>query len=98
MQRGYTNSEFEVMVDQVRRAVPEITLSTDIIVGFPTETEEEFRESMALVERVKPDVLNLSRFGARSGTKAAAMEGQISSQIVKKRYLVNDGVVQKDSK
>lgn len=92
MQRGYTNSEFEVMVDQVRRAVPEITLSTDIIVGFPTETEEEFRESMALVERVKPDVLNLSRFGARSGTKAAAMEGQISSQIAKKRSSLMTGL------
>jgi threonylcarbamoyladenosine tRNA methylthiotransferase CDKAL1 len=85
MQRGYTVSDFEAMVDLVRSAVPEITLSTDVIVGFPTETEEEFRESIALLERVKPDVLNLSRFGARSGTKAAKMEGQISSEIAKSR-------------
>ncbi|HYB04717.1 MAG TPA: tRNA (N(6)-L-threonylcarbamoyladenosine(37)-C(2))-methylthiotransferase, partial [Nitrososphaerales archaeon] len=92
MQRGYTVSDFEAVVDLVRRAVPEITLSTDIIVGFPTETEEEFSESMALLERVKPDVLNLSRFGARNGTKAAIMEGQISSETAKRRSSLMTGL------
>jgi threonylcarbamoyladenosine tRNA methylthiotransferase CDKAL1 len=92
MQRGYTVSDFEAMVDLVRRAVPEITLSTDVIVGFPTETDEEFRESMALLERVKPDVLNLSRFGARNGTKAAKMEGQISSETSKRRSSLMTGL------
>jgi threonylcarbamoyladenosine tRNA methylthiotransferase CDKAL1 len=85
MMRGYTVSDFETTVEQVRTEIPEITLSTDIIVGFPTETEREFEDSMDLLRRVKPDVLNLSRFGARGGTKAAMMEDQISPEIAKKR-------------
>jgi len=85
MMRGYTVSDFESTVERVRTEIPEITLSTDIIVGFPTETEAEFEDSMDLLQRIKPDVLNLSRFGARDGTKAAVMENQISPEIAKKR-------------
>jgi len=85
MQRGYTVADFESMVETVRCKFPDLTLSTDIIVGFPTETEGEFEESVALLERVKPEVLNLSRFGARTGTKAAGMDEQIPAEISKRR-------------
>ena len=69
MQRGYAVSDFESMVSRLREEIPDITLSTDMIVGFPSETETEFEESMELLVRTRPDVLNLSRFGARPGTK-----------------------------
>jgi MiaB-like tRNA modifying enzyme len=85
MQRGYSVSDFESMVAQLREEIPHIALSTDMIVGFPTETEAEFEESMELLKRTRPDVLNLSRFGARPGTKAAMMEDQIASEEVKNR-------------
>jgi threonylcarbamoyladenosine tRNA methylthiotransferase CDKAL1 len=85
MQRGYSVSDFELMVERVRKEIPGITLSTDMIVGFPSESDSEFEESMDLLRRVKPDVLNLSRFGARGGTKAAIMEDQTTSEVAKKR-------------
>lgn len=85
MQRGYSVSDYEYMVERFRREIPGITLSTDIIVGFPTESDAEFEESMKLLRRTKPDVLNLSRYGARNGTKAAVMGGQISPEVAKLR-------------
>jgi len=85
MQRGYSVSDFESMIVRLREEVPRITLSTDMIVGFPSETQPEFEESMELLKRTRPDVLNLSRFGARPGTKAAVMGDQVSSDEAKKR-------------
>lgn len=85
MRRGYTVSDFGSLVTRIRSEVPSVTLSTDMIVGFPTETDAEFEESLDLLARTKPDVLNLSRFGARSGTEAAAMPGQIPLEISKRR-------------
>jgi MiaB-like tRNA modifying enzyme len=85
MQRGYTVDDFYEMVDAFRAAIPGISLSTDMIVGFPTETESEFEESQVLLKKVKPDVVNISRFGARDGTKAAVMAEQVDSQTSKDR-------------
>jgi threonylcarbamoyladenosine tRNA methylthiotransferase CDKAL1 len=85
MQRGYTVDDFIEIVRTFRRALPNLTLSTDMIVGFPTETEQEFEESMDLLARVRPDVVNISRFGARDGTKAAAMDGQVGTDTSKSR-------------
>ncbi|MGA2875580.1 MAG: tRNA (N(6)-L-threonylcarbamoyladenosine(37)-C(2))-methylthiotransferase [Nitrososphaerales archaeon] len=85
MQRGYSVDDFYEMVDAFRAAVPGISLSTDMIVGFPTETESEFLESLELLTKAKPDVVNISRFGARDGTKAAVMDGQIDSKTSKDR-------------
>lgn len=85
MQRGYTVDDFREMVGTFRKAIPQITLSTDMIVGFPSETEAEFEESQQLLEKIRPDVVNISRFGARSGTKAALMDSQIDSAASKDR-------------
>jgi threonylcarbamoyladenosine tRNA methylthiotransferase CDKAL1 len=85
MQRGYTVQDFEDTVARLRDEIPGLTLSTDIIVGFPTESESEFDDSMELLRRTRPDVLNLSRFGARDGTKAARMDDQITSEVSKWR-------------
>jgi threonylcarbamoyladenosine tRNA methylthiotransferase CDKAL1 len=85
MQRGYLVEDFYRTLDAFRCEIPDLTLSTDIIVGFPTETESEFRESIELLKKVKPDVVNLSRFGARPGTKASTMDSQTSPEISKER-------------
>ncbi len=85
MQRGYNVRKFCEMVKRFREKHPFLTLSTDVIVGFPNETESDFEDSMELLRKIKPDIVNLSRFGARPGTKAELMHGQVSSQISKDR-------------
>ncbi|MBN2566609.1 tRNA (N(6)-L-threonylcarbamoyladenosine(37)-C(2))-methylthiotransferase [Candidatus Woesearchaeota archaeon] len=73
MERRYTVAGFEDLVGLFRDRLPGLTLSTDIICGFPGETEEDFRASVDLVRRLRPEVLNISRFVPREGTQAAAM-------------------------
>ncbi len=85
MQRGYTIDDFMLIVEKFRQEIKDLTLSTDMIVGFPTETDDDFDDSMRLLKEANPDVVNISRFGAREGTKAAAMEGQVNSQVAKRR-------------
>lgn len=85
MRREYTVRDFEGIVAAFRRAYPEITLSTDVIVGFPGETEEQFEATMSLVRRVQPDIVNVTRFSARPGTPAGQMPDQVVGWRVKKR-------------
>ncbi len=85
MQRGYSVEDYFSTVDSFRSEIPNLTLSTDVIVGFPGETESDFEESLNMLEISKPDVVNLSRFGAREGTKAATMNEQIRSDVAKER-------------
>jgi len=77
MNRRYSVEDFRRLVARFREEMPEMSLSTDIICGFPGETEEQFRDSLRLVEEVKPDIVNISRFGSRPGTEAAKMRPQI---------------------
>ena len=85
MKREYTVAEFEEIVRCFRTAFPEIALSTDIIVGFPGETEEQFELTMDLVRRVRPEIVNVTRFSPREGTPAARMPGKIVGWRVKER-------------
>ncbi|MBW2964181.1 tRNA (N(6)-L-threonylcarbamoyladenosine(37)-C(2))-methylthiotransferase [Candidatus Woesearchaeota archaeon] len=78
MRRKYTVADFVAVCTALRKAMPEFAISTDVICGFPSETEDEFSETLALIERVKPDVINVSRFWARPGTEAASMGGQLT--------------------
>ncbi len=84
MNRGYGVKEFESIVERFRKSFPYITLSTDLIVGFPGETEVEFQRSVALIKRIKPDIVNLSKFSPRPGTRASKMK-QLDNRIVKER-------------
>ncbi len=84
MKRNYTKDEFLAIVKKVQKEIPEITIATDAICGFPTETEEEFQETIEVIKEIKPVVLNISRFWARPGTLAAGME-QIPGRITKER-------------
>jgi len=85
MKRKYTTDDFFNIVKQFRKHYPNLTLSTDIIVGFPTETDEQFQHTINLLEQIKPDVTNITRFSARPFTKAKSMKGRIKTEIVKNR-------------
>jgi threonylcarbamoyladenosine tRNA methylthiotransferase CDKAL1 len=85
MGRGYDVMEFEAQVAAFRRSLDRLTLSTDIITGFPGETDEDHRASMDLVRRVKPNIVNVTRFSPRPGTVALSMKGQVVSRISKDR-------------
>ena len=84
MNRFYTVEDFKTIVKEFRKQLKEITISTDIICGFPTETEKEFQDSIDLVKWLQPDVLNLSMFWPRPGTPAEKMK-QLSGEIKKER-------------
>ncbi|MCA2003876.1 MAG: tRNA (N(6)-L-threonylcarbamoyladenosine(37)-C(2))-methylthiotransferase [Candidatus Nitrosotenuis sp.] len=84
MKRGHTAATFRDVVKKFRSAFPEFTISTDIIVGFPTESEEDFAKTLHLLEETTPDVINLSRYSQRPGTPAAGMD-QIEVSEVKRR-------------
>ncbi len=74
MRRPYTVEDFLETVEMYRREIPKISIATDVIVGFPTETEEEFWDTVEVIKKVKPDFLNISRFWPRPGTDAAKMK------------------------
>ena len=84
MKREYTIQEFSVCVDELRTRVPGLGVHTDIICGFPGETEEDWAETMALVEKYHFPVVNISQFYSRPGTPAAHMK-QTPSQVRKQR-------------
>jgi len=86
MKRGHNTTNFLDAVQAFRSKIPEMSISTDIIVGFPSETEDDFAKTLDLVETAKPDIVNISRYGARPGTEAAKWKGmRVSSQIAKDR-------------
>ncbi len=84
MNRGYNVKDFEDIVYKFKKEIPEMTISTDIIVGFPEETEEQFKDSFNLIKRIKPAVLNISRFIPRENTLAFDRK-LVSSNDQKKR-------------
>lgn len=86
MNRRYTKEQYLDLVDRIREAVPDISLTTDIIVGFPGETEEDFLETMDVVRRVRYDSAFTFIYSKRTGTPAAAMENQIPEDVVKDRF------------
>ncbi|WP_297514472.1 tRNA (N(6)-L-threonylcarbamoyladenosine(37)-C(2))-methylthiotransferase [Thermococcus sp.] len=84
MGRTYTAEEFEEIVRAFRKEIPDLNLNTDIIVGFPGETDEAFMNTVELVKRVRPDKINVSRYSARPGTIAARWK-QLPGWLVKER-------------
>ncbi len=84
MRRGYKVKNFEKIVKEFRKIFPNITLSTDIIVGFPSEKESDFKETIEMIKRVRPDIVNISKFAPRPRTKAKRMK-QLDNMVIKKR-------------
>ncbi len=84
MNRNYKVEDFKRVVKEFRKNISRINISTDVIVGYPTETEKDFQETLKLIREVKPEVLNISRFSSRPKTAASKLK-QINSGEVKKR-------------
>lgn len=85
MRRRYTVDRFRRLVARFREVFPLMSLSTDIICGFPGETEEQFDDSMRLVREITPDFLNISRFWPRPDTEAAEFDDQLHGRETKRR-------------
>lgn len=86
MNRRYTKEQYLDLVDRIRKKMPDISLTTDIIVGFPGETEEDFEETLDVVRRVRYNSAYTFIYSKRSGTPAAAMENQVQEEVVKERF------------
>jgi len=84
MNRRYTVEEFKKIVEAFKKEIPSLTLSTDIICGFPGEGSEAFENTFNLIEEIKPDIVNVSRFFPRPGTPAEKME-QLDVRLIKNR-------------
>ncbi|MCR5229053.1 MAG: tRNA (N(6)-L-threonylcarbamoyladenosine(37)-C(2))-methylthiotransferase MtaB [Solobacterium sp.] len=85
MGRPYTTDEFYEKIEQIRKNDPDISISTDLIVGFPGESEEEFEETYSFLKKCRFSFLHVFPYSMRDGTAAAAMKGQISPRVKKKR-------------
>lgn len=86
MNRKYTREYYLKLVEKIRKNIPDIALTTDIIVGFPQETNEDFEDTLSLVKEVAFDNAFTFIYSKREGTKAAKMPEQIPSEIVKQRF------------
>ena len=86
MNRHYTKEQYLALVDRIRAAVPDIALTTDIIVGYPGETEEDFLETMDVVKKVAYDSAFTFIYSKRTGTPAAKREDQVPEEAVKDRF------------
>ncbi len=84
MKRGHTAKIFVDAVKAFRDKIPEVTVATDVIVGFPFETKDDFERTLEIIRVTEPDIVNISKFGSRPGTMAAKFK-KISSQIIKAR-------------
>jgi len=84
MKREYTREDFEKLADYLLANVPGITIATDVICGFPTETEEDFQETMQLLDKYKFPVVNIAQFYPRPGTVAAKLK-KLQGHVVKDR-------------
>ena len=86
MHRGYTRERYLEIIRQLREATPHIALTTDIIVGFPGETDADFEQTLSLIHEVRFDNAFLFKYSPRRGTPAADLEGQIPADLIEERH------------
>lgn len=85
MNRKYTTEDFEKVVERLRKAFPDVALTTDIIVGFPAETDEEFNTTYEYLKKIKFYKMHVFKYSQRKGTRAAVMPNQIDGNIKEER-------------
>jgi tRNA-2-methylthio-N6-dimethylallyladenosine synthase len=85
MLRRYTREEYLAVVERLRRAIPDLTLSTDLIVGFPGETDDDFAQTLALVRAVEFDSAFTFRFSPREGTPATRLPDAVPDEVAADR-------------
>ncbi len=99
MNRGYKVEDFRYIVKKFREAIPGITLSTDFIVGYPTETEQDFQDTLKLLNEIQPQKVNITRYSPRPGTKAYALpeipswKKKERSRILTREHLLIDNLL-----
>jgi tRNA-2-methylthio-N6-dimethylallyladenosine synthase len=86
MNRRYTKEQYLELAKKIQREIPDVAITTDIIVGFPGETEEDFLDTMDVVKKVGFDSAYTFIYSKRTGTPAAVMEGQVPQEVVKERF------------
>jgi tRNA A37 methylthiotransferase MiaB len=80
MYRGHDIKIFKKAVYEFRKSIPEITIATDVIVGFPNETDEDFKLTLDLIKEYEPDIINISKYSQRSGTVSSKLKNISSDQ------------------
>jgi tRNA-2-methylthio-N6-dimethylallyladenosine synthase len=85
MRRTYGQERYLALVERLRAAIPDLALTTDVIVGFPGETEVDFRETLEVVEEVRFDGAFTFVYSPRQGTEAAAMPDQVPEEVKRER-------------
>jgi tRNA-2-methylthio-N6-dimethylallyladenosine synthase len=85
MRRTYSRERYMLLVDELRSAIPDLALTTDLIVGFPGETDEDFEATLAAVEQVRYDGAFTFIFSPRQGTEAAGMSDQVAEDVKHER-------------
>jgi len=90
MKRGHTVKTFRDVSTKFRKKFPHFTISTDVIVGFPTESKEDFEKTVDLIEETKPNIVNLSRYSKRPGTEAAEWEQIQVSEVMRRSKIISD--------
>lgn len=86
MHRGYTSDRFLEKLSMMRSIVPDLAASTDVIVGFPGETEEDFAATLDVIERARFDTAFMFQFSPRPGTPASTMDGRLTNNVVQERF------------
>ncbi len=86
MNRRYTKEQYLELAEKIRREIPDLSLTTDIIVGFPGETKEDFEETLDVVRKVRYDSAFTFLYSKRNGTPAASMENQVPAEEMKERF------------
>jgi tRNA-2-methylthio-N6-dimethylallyladenosine synthase len=86
MQRSYRRERYLGWLDRIRDAIPEVAVSTDIIVGFPGETDEDFADTLEVVERARFDSAFTFQYSPRPGTRAASMPEHLPKEVVQERF------------
>jgi tRNA-2-methylthio-N6-dimethylallyladenosine synthase len=86
MHRGYTRDDYVGQVERLRRLVPDVAISTDLIVGFPGESDDDFAQTLQLVQAVEFDTMYVFKYSPRPGTRAATFDDQVPETVKSERF------------
>lgn len=95
MNRGYTVAQYKKLIKKIRQKMPEIKISTDIIVGFPSETKKQFQNTVKIVKEIKFNQAYIARYSPRPGTTAAKLKDNVPGQEKKRRWQIINKILNK---